>query len=160
MWLCIPGHGVFPHFWISTGRPTHCTVAEVLTQVLLLILRPPPQVTEHDPQGPHGLHLATKRHNRREFQWIILSNGLLTPLCCTIGFLKDLAAFRTLLKQLQSIRLLWRRLPETTQQQVANGRLESLYKTKGFNWTVSLILITAFIRMRNTIFYSKAYWMV
>lgn len=51
-------------------------------------------------------------------KWIVNS------LVLTIGFLKDLAAFRTLLKQLQSIRLLWRQLPETTQQQMAHRLLE------------------------------------
>lgn len=72
MSLCIPGHGLFPHFWISTGRPTHCTVTEVLTHVLLLILRPPPQVTEHDPQRPHGLQLATEIHSGSKFELVIL----------------------------------------------------------------------------------------
>ena len=56
--LSLPGHGLFPHFWTSTGRPAHWIVSDVRTQVLLLILRPPPQVTEHVPHRPHGLHLA------------------------------------------------------------------------------------------------------
>lgn len=54
----VPGHGLLPHFCISTGRPVHCTVVEFLTQVLLLTLRPPPQVTEHAPHRPHRLHSA------------------------------------------------------------------------------------------------------
>lgn len=64
IYYIIPGQGLFPHFCISTGRPVHCTVTEVLTQVLLLILRPPPQVTEHAPHRPHGLHLADQMESQ------------------------------------------------------------------------------------------------
>lgn len=65
----VPGHGLFPHFCISTGRPAHCTVIEDLTQVLLRILRPPPQVAEQVPHRPHGLHLAdyTERERREKY---------------------------------------------------------------------------------------------
>lgn len=67
----VPGHGLLPHFCISAGRPEHWTVTELLAQVLLLILRPPPQVTEHIPHRPHELHFADHiaTRNHVSFKW-------------------------------------------------------------------------------------------